>query len=208
MEKSSVLPFSTIFSIYLYNIKSQITYSFCEMWLVDLFCPQFCKFDVPRYGYLDVFQRVPWTSRYIWYGVLKVVRILMINTVKMYKYYSILEHTQLKRSASNQYTCILSCTQHLSCSKTVFISMSRTCNNISYGMCGSVDQDKDALYSLKTIRVDIFNLNVVFDKNNNDKTTTTKQREREREREREKNENPRLFLSSLFIVRTQLEGRN
>ena len=33
------------------------------MWLFELLCPQFCKFDMSRYGYLEVFQRVPWNSR-------------------------------------------------------------------------------------------------------------------------------------------------
>ena len=36
---------------------------FCEMWLLDLFFPQFCKSDISRYGYLEVFQRVLWASR-------------------------------------------------------------------------------------------------------------------------------------------------
>ena len=31
-----------------------------EMWLYDLFYPQFCKFDMSKYGYLNVFHRVPW----------------------------------------------------------------------------------------------------------------------------------------------------
>ena len=35
------------------------------MWLnvtADLFFPQFCKSDLSMYGYLEVFQRVPWTE--------------------------------------------------------------------------------------------------------------------------------------------------
>ena len=31
--------------------------------VVPFFSPQFCKSDMSRYGYLEVFQRVPWTSR-------------------------------------------------------------------------------------------------------------------------------------------------
>ena len=31
------------------------------MRLFDLFYPEFCKSDMSRYGYLKVFQRVPWT---------------------------------------------------------------------------------------------------------------------------------------------------
>ena len=36
----------------------------CEIWLFDCFFPQFCNFDMSKYGYLEVFQRVPLTSRY------------------------------------------------------------------------------------------------------------------------------------------------
>ena len=32
------------------------------MWLFELFFPEFCKSDMLRYGYLEVFQRVPWNS--------------------------------------------------------------------------------------------------------------------------------------------------
>ena len=36
----------------------------CEVWLFDWYFPQFCKSDMSKYGYLEVFQRVPSTSRY------------------------------------------------------------------------------------------------------------------------------------------------
>ena len=36
----------------------------CEIWLFDWYFPQFCKSDVSKYGYLEVFQRVHSTSRY------------------------------------------------------------------------------------------------------------------------------------------------
>ena len=36
----------------------------CEIWLFDLYFPQFCKTDMSKYGYLEAFQRVPSTSRY------------------------------------------------------------------------------------------------------------------------------------------------
>ena len=36
----------------------------CEIWLFDWYFPQFCKSDMSKYGYLEVFQRVPWTLRY------------------------------------------------------------------------------------------------------------------------------------------------
>ena len=36
----------------------------CENWLFDWYFPQFCKSDMSKYGYLEVFQRVPSTSRY------------------------------------------------------------------------------------------------------------------------------------------------
>ena len=35
-----------------------------EIWLFDWYFPQFCKSDMSKYGYLEVFQRVPSTSRY------------------------------------------------------------------------------------------------------------------------------------------------
>ena len=35
----------------------------CEIWLFDWYFPQFCKSDMSKYGYLEVFQRVPLTSR-------------------------------------------------------------------------------------------------------------------------------------------------
>ena len=36
----------------------------CEIWLFDWYFPQFRKSDMSKYGYLEVFQRVPSTSRY------------------------------------------------------------------------------------------------------------------------------------------------
>ena len=36
----------------------------CEIWLFDWYFPQFCKSDMSKYGYPEVFQRVPSTSRY------------------------------------------------------------------------------------------------------------------------------------------------
>ena len=41
-------------NIYLLNVVNQISFFF----------PQFCKSDKSKYGYLEVFQRVPWNSRY------------------------------------------------------------------------------------------------------------------------------------------------
>ena len=35
----------------------------CEMWLFDLYFPQLCESDMSKYGCLEVFQRVPSTSR-------------------------------------------------------------------------------------------------------------------------------------------------
>ena len=35
----------------------------CEIWLLDGYFPQFCTSDMSKYGYLEVFQRVPSTSR-------------------------------------------------------------------------------------------------------------------------------------------------
>ena len=35
----------------------------CEIWLFDWYFPQFYTSDMSKYGYLEVFQRVPSTSR-------------------------------------------------------------------------------------------------------------------------------------------------
>ena len=35
-----------------------------EIWLFDCYFPQFCKSDMSKYGYREVFQRVPSISRY------------------------------------------------------------------------------------------------------------------------------------------------
>ena len=35
----------------------------CEICLFDWYIPQFCQSDMSKYGYLEVFQRVPSTSR-------------------------------------------------------------------------------------------------------------------------------------------------
>ena len=35
----------------------------CEIWLFVWYFPPFCKSDMSKYGYLEVFQRVPSTSR-------------------------------------------------------------------------------------------------------------------------------------------------
>ena len=48
-------PFSTIISIYLYLQESNYIF-ISEMWWFDLFIPKFCKSDMSRYGYLEVFQ--------------------------------------------------------------------------------------------------------------------------------------------------------
>ena len=31
----------------------------CEIWLFNCYFPQFCKSDMSKYGYLEVFQGVP-----------------------------------------------------------------------------------------------------------------------------------------------------
>ena len=35
----------------------------CEIWLFNWYFPQIGKSDMSKYGYLEVFQRVPSTSR-------------------------------------------------------------------------------------------------------------------------------------------------
>ena len=54
--------FHNIFSISLFSeVKLHIHLWNVVVWFI--FFPQFCKSDMLRYGYLEVFQRVPWTSR-------------------------------------------------------------------------------------------------------------------------------------------------
>ena len=56
------LLFSTIFTIYLQLQESKLRTHLLNV-VVDLFFPIFCKSDMSKYGYLEVFQRVPWNSR-------------------------------------------------------------------------------------------------------------------------------------------------
>ena len=48
---------------YISNFRSQITYTFVKYGCSIHFFPKVCKSDMWRYGYLEVFQRVPWNSR-------------------------------------------------------------------------------------------------------------------------------------------------
>ena len=52
-EEQSPL-FHNIFNI---SLKESNYILICEMWLFDLFFPQFCKSAMSMYGYLEVFQR-------------------------------------------------------------------------------------------------------------------------------------------------------
>ena len=52
--------FRNIFNIFL---KDSNDIFICEIWLFGLYFPQFCKSDMSKYGYREVFQRVPSTSR-------------------------------------------------------------------------------------------------------------------------------------------------
>ena len=54
--------FHNIFNIS--NFRSQITYSFVKCGCAIYCFPHFYNSDISRYGYLEVFQRVPWNSRY------------------------------------------------------------------------------------------------------------------------------------------------
>ena len=49
---------------YVSNFRSQITYSFVKCGCTIYCFPYFCNSDISRYRYLEVFQRVPWNSRY------------------------------------------------------------------------------------------------------------------------------------------------
>ena len=61
--KEQFLLFSTLFYIYISNFRSQITYSFVKCGCSIYFFPHSLNSDMSRYGYLEVFQRVPWNSR-------------------------------------------------------------------------------------------------------------------------------------------------
>ena len=55
--------FSTLFYIYISNFRSQITYSFVKCGC-SIYCfPHSLNSDMSRYGYLEVFQWIPWNSR-------------------------------------------------------------------------------------------------------------------------------------------------
>ena len=60
---SNFSPFPKYF-MYISNFRSQITYFICDVRLFILFFSQFYNSDMLKYGYLEVFQRVPLTSRY------------------------------------------------------------------------------------------------------------------------------------------------
>ena len=60
---SNFSSFSQYFQ-YISNFKSPITYIYLlNVVLRIIFFSQFWKSDMSRYGYLEVFQRVPWNSR-------------------------------------------------------------------------------------------------------------------------------------------------
>ena len=48
---------------YISNFKSPITHIMLNVVFWIIFFPQLCKSDMSRYGYLEVFQRVPWNLR-------------------------------------------------------------------------------------------------------------------------------------------------
>ena len=52
-----------LFYIYISNFRSQITYSFVKCDYSIYYFPHSLNSDMSRYGYLEVFQRVPWNSR-------------------------------------------------------------------------------------------------------------------------------------------------
>ena len=57
------LLFSALFYIYISNFRSQITYSFVKCGF-SIYCfPHSLNSDMSKYGYLEVFQWVPWNSR-------------------------------------------------------------------------------------------------------------------------------------------------
>ena len=61
--KEQFLLFSTLFHIYISNFRSQITYSFVKCGCSVYCFPHSLNSYMSRYGYLEVFQWVPWNSR-------------------------------------------------------------------------------------------------------------------------------------------------
>ena len=61
-DEKLLLLFSTMFLKYFYIQKSNYIF-ICDIWLFHFPFPQFCKSDMSKNAYLEVFQRVPWTSR-------------------------------------------------------------------------------------------------------------------------------------------------
>ena len=62
LPKSNFSPFPQYFQ-HIFQTKG-LNYMFiCEIWLFDWYFAQFCTSDMSKYGYLEVFQRVPSTSR-------------------------------------------------------------------------------------------------------------------------------------------------
>ena len=55
-------PFHNIFNIY-FQLKESNYIVICKFWLFKLFFPQYYKSDMSKYGYLEVFLRVPSISR-------------------------------------------------------------------------------------------------------------------------------------------------
>ena len=54
----------------------------CEIWLFVWYFPQFCTSDMSKYGYLEVFQRVPSTSRQRESTVYQFAIILFIRGIQ------------------------------------------------------------------------------------------------------------------------------
>ena len=60
--RSNFCPFPQYFQ-YIFLTRGSNYMFICEIWLFHWYFPQFCISDMSKYGYLEVFQRVPSTSR-------------------------------------------------------------------------------------------------------------------------------------------------
>ena len=126
--KEQFLLFSTIFSVYLYFQESNYIF-ICKMWLFELIFFLVCKSDMSSYGYLEVFQRVPWTSRQresIVYRNVRTGPVIFIPTSSscIYMTYNlalrtfvVLQHPRLpKHLPQISGICLFLCRNCISCS--------------------------------------------------------------------------------------------
>ena len=86
------------------NFKSNYTY-ICQMWLFELFFPQFCNSDMSKYGHLEVFQRVPWNSGWrestVFFNILSITCDFKQRFVEVPLQIVLYQHYGVKKDLSN-----------------------------------------------------------------------------------------------------------